>query len=81
MREDLQELVVIQRHLSIASDMYLSGRGSLFVERFLEKTKNRAVSAGMTVAEERLWVAGTGVSSRTGRSGEKIWAGGMFTNN
>ena len=57
--------------------MYLLGRGGLFVERFFEK--NRAGSAGRTVAEERVRVAGTGVTSGTGRSGEQIWAGGMFT--
>ena len=78
MQEDLQELVGIERHRSIASDMFLSGRGGLFVEIFLEK--NRAGSAGRTVAEERVRVAGTGVSSGTGRSGEQIWSGGMFTN-
>ena len=33
---------------------------------------------GRTVAEERVWVAGTGVSSGTGRSGERSWAGMMF---
>ena len=30
--------------------------------------------------EERVRVAGTGVSSVTGRSGERSGAGGMFTN-
>ena len=34
-----------------------------------------------TVTEERVRVAGTGVSSVTGRSGERSWAGRMFTNN
>ena len=77
-REDRQELVGIERHQSIASDISLSGRGGLFVERFLKK--NRADSAGRTVAEKRVRVAGTGVSSGTGRSGESSWAGGMFTN-
>ena len=77
-REDRQELVGIEWHRSIASDRALSGQGGLFVEIFLKK-KNRAVSAGRTVAEERVRVAGTGVSSGTGRSGERIWAGGMFT--
>ena len=42
--------------------------------------ENGAGSAGKTVTEERFWVAGTGVSSVTGRSGEWSWAGGMFTN-
>ena len=77
-REDSKELVGIERHRSIASDMSLLGWGGLFVERFLEK--NRAGSTGRTVAEERVRVAGTGVSSGTGRSGERSWAGGIFTN-
>ena len=50
------------------------------MERFLEEKENRAVSVGRTVAEDRVRVAGTRVSSGTGRSGERIWAGGMFTN-
>ena len=33
-----------------------------------------------TVTEKRVRVAGTEVSSVTGRSGERSWAGGMFTN-
>ena len=32
------------------------------------------------VMEERVLVAGNGVSSGTGRSGEWSWASGMFTN-
>ena len=35
---------------------------------------------GQVRREERVQVAGTGVSSVTGRSGERIWVGGMFTN-
>ena len=42
--------------------------------------ENGAGLAGRTVTEERVRVAGTGLSSGTGRSGERIWAGGMFTN-
>ena len=48
---------------------------------FLWRKRNRAGSAGKTGTEERVRVAGTGVSSVTGRSGERIRAGGMFTNN
>ena len=48
---------------------------------FLAEEENRAGSAGRTVTEERVRVAGTGVSSGTGCSGERSWAGGMFTNN
>ena len=48
--------------------------------RFFTEKENRAGSAGRTVTEERVQVAGTGVSSVTGRSGERSWAGGMFTN-
>ena len=40
--------------------------------------RNGAGSAGKTVTEEKVRVAGTGVSSVTGRSGEQSWAGGMF---
>ena len=47
---------------------------------FLTEKENGAGSAGWTVTEERVRVAGTGVSSVTGRSGEQRWAGGMFTN-
>ena len=47
---------------------------------FLAEREIRAGSAGRTVAEERVSVAGTGVSSGTRRSGERSWAGGMFTN-
>ena len=36
---------------------------------------------GQEVTKEKARVAGTEVSSRTGWSGERIWAGGMFTNN
>ena len=46
---------------------------------FVEK-ENGAGSAGKTVTEERVRVAGTGVSSVKGQSGERSWAGGMFTN-
>ena len=77
MREDREELVDIERHRSIASDRSLSGRGGLFVERFLEEKKHRAGSAGKTVAEEKVRVAGKRVSSGTGRSGERSWAVGM----
>ena len=48
--------------------------------RFFVKKENGAGSAGRTVTEERVRVAGTRVSSVTGRSGERSWAGGMFTN-
>ena len=48
--------------------------------RFFAEKENGAGSAGKTVTEERVRVAGTGVSSVTGQSGERIWAGGMFTN-
>ena len=44
------------------------------------REKNRAGSAGRTVREERVGVAGNGVSSGTGRSGERSWVGGMFHN-
>ena len=47
---------------------------------FCGESKNGAGSAGRTVTEERVRVAGTGVSSVTGRSGERSGAGGMFTN-
>ena len=46
---------------------------------FIVEKENRAGLAGRMVAEERVRVAGTGVSSGTGRSGERSWAGGMFT--
>ena len=42
--------------------------------------ENGAGLTGKTVTEERVHVAGTGVSSVTGRSGERSWVGGMFTN-
>ena len=32
------------------------------------------------VAKEKFRVVGTGVLSRKGQSGERSWAGGMFTN-
>ena len=48
--------------------------------RFLTEKENEAGSSGRTVAEERVRVKGTGVSSGTGRSGEQSWAGRMFTN-
>ena len=35
---------------------------------------------GKTGTEERVRVAGNGVSSVTGRIGEQSWAGGMFIN-
>ena len=53
-----------------------AGRARFFVEK-----ENGAGSAGKTVTEERVQVAGTGVSSVTGRSGERSWAGGMLPNN
>ena len=37
-RDDLQELVGIERHRSITRDMSLSGWGGLFGERYLERT-------------------------------------------
>ena len=49
------------------------------MKQFLEEKENRAGSAVRMVAEERVRVAGTGVSSGTGRSGEPSWEGGMFT--
>ena len=54
---------------------YTLGERGVFVEK-----ENGAGSAGKTVTEERVRVAGTGVSSVTGRSSERSWAGGMFTN-
>ena len=47
---------------------------------FSWRKRNGAGSAGKTGTEERVRVAGTGVSSVTGRSGERSWAGGMLTN-
>ena len=44
------------------------------------RERKRGRIGGKTVTEERVRVAGTGVSSVTGRSGEQIWAGGVFTN-
>ena len=52
-----------------------AGRARLFVEK-----ENGAGLAGKTVTEEIVRVAVTGVSSVTGRSGERIWAGGLCTN-
>ena len=48
--------------------------------RFFAKKENGAGSEGETVTEERVRVAGTKVSSVTGRSVERSWVGGMFTN-
>ena len=45
----------------------------------MEKEK-RGRFGGRTVTEERVQVADTGVSSVTGRSGERSGAGGMVTN-
>ena len=47
---------------------------------FLWRKRNGAGSAGKAGTEKRVQVAGTGVSSVTGRSGEWSGAGGMFTN-
>ena len=47
---------------------------------FLWRKKTGQVWQERTVTEDRVQVAGTGVSSVTGRSGERSWAGGMFTN-
>ena len=47
---------------------------------FNVEIENGAGSAGGTGTEERVRVAGTGVSSVAGRSGERSRAGGMFTN-
>ena len=47
---------------------------------FLTEKENGTGLDGRTVAEERVQVTGTGVSSGTGRSGEWSWAVGMFTN-
>ena len=52
-----------------------AGRARFFVEK-----ENGAGSAGRAVTEERVRVAGTGVSSVTGWSGERSGEGGMFTN-
>ena len=46
---------------------------------FVEK-ENGAGLVGKTVTAERVRVAGTGVSSVAGRSGERSGVGGMFTN-
>ena len=70
-REDRQELVGIEQHWSIANDMYLSGRGCLFVDRFLEK--NRTGSVGTKVTEEKVRVASPG--SLMGRGGAVSGAG------
>ena len=47
---------------------------------FSVERENGAGLVGGTGTEERVQVAGTGVSSVTGRSGERSGAGGMFTN-
>ena len=47
---------------------------------FLWRKENGAGSAGRMVTEDRVRVAGPGVSSVTGRSSERSGAGGMFTN-
>ena len=47
---------------------------------FSVERENGAGSAGRTGTEERIRVAGSGVYSGTGRSGERKRAGGMFTN-
>ena len=47
---------------------------------FIVESENGAGSAGGTGTEERVRVAGTGVSSVAGRRGERSRAGGMFTN-
>ena len=47
---------------------------------FIVERENGAGSAEGMGMEERVRVAGTGVSSVTGRSGERSGAGGMFTN-
>ena len=47
---------------------------------FCGERKNGAGLAGRTVTEERVRVGGTRVSSVKGRRGERIGAGGMFTN-
>ena len=48
---------------------------------FLWRKKTGQVRRERTVTEERVRVAGTGISSVTGQSGDRSWAGGMFTNN
>ena len=58
----------------------LIGSGRLVRGEISRGKRNRAGSAGRTVAEERVRVAGTGVSSGTGQSGDWGCAGGMFTN-
>ena len=47
---------------------------------FSVERENGAGFVGGTGTEERVQVAGTGVSSVTGWSGERSGAGGMFTN-
>ena len=64
---------------------FRSGSGSGNVLRwesavFSVERENGAGSVGGTGTEERVQVAGTGVSSVTGRSGERSGAGGVFTN-
>ena len=79
-QEYRQELVGIERHRSISSDTLYRVGAVCSWRDFLRKKENRAGSAGRTVAEERVRVASNGVSSGTGHSGERSWAGGMFTN-
>ena len=55
---------------------YTLGERGVFVEK-----ENGEGLAGKTVTEEIVRVAVTGVSSVTGRSGERSGAGRMFTNN
>ena len=47
---------------------------------FSGERENGAGLAGRTGTEKRVRVAGTGVSSVAGRSGERSRAGGVFTN-
>ena len=57
-------------------EIYTLGERNFF---WLRK-ENGAGLAGRTVTEKRVRVAGTGVSSVTGRCGERSGAGGMFNN-
>ena len=45
-RDDRKELFGIEWHRSTASDIYLSGWGGLFVERFLEENKKQGRFGG-----------------------------------
>ena len=56
-------------------ELFHAGRAQFFVEK-----EKRGRLGGKTGTEERVRVAGTGVSSVTGRSGERSGAGGIFTN-